>query len=423
MIDYRGALWHHPQAPDGVAASDRADRGVAHRHELLVDQRDWPAVLHALEALNLTYSQNGATRYGLVRIALADSYDHVLFEQDVLRAVQARVETGLRPRLGRNRLAAHARLEFDDLDVDSTPKVVPSHAGLVPSGFGTAELATGQKLAPRTIFDSGDGVRVGAVDTAFFRHTYLEGACLYHPVEPSAAYDDGEVGSAAGHATFVAGLILQMAPGAHVTAENVVPSNGVTDLVTVHDAICRLAESGVRVINLSLGCVTADDEAPFVLSHAIEWALAYAAVAGRPAPVFVAASGNDIGAKHFWPAADERVVAVAAATRHEESWRIAEFSGWGSWVDVAAPGDNLLSTRANFGKGQLDYDCYAYWSGTSFAAAVISGLIASHIRATGSAQLDPAAAPMAGLTTKQATHGTDSRQVPVYGAEEVIIKA
>ena len=47
---------------------------------------------------------------------------------------------------------------------------------------------------------------------------------------------------------------------------------------------------------------------------------------------------------------------------------IAAFSNYGSWVQVAAPGDGVVSSIPGGG--------YAAWSGTSMAAALMAGTIA-----------------------------------------------
>ncbi len=61
---------------------------------------------------------------------------------------------------------------------------------------------------------------------------------------------------------------------------------------------------------------------------------------------------------------------------------LAPWSNGGDWLNLAAPGKDLLSTYID---GQLQpdklpepipYEGWAIWSGTSFAAAVVSGAIA-----------------------------------------------
>ncbi len=77
----------------------------------------------------------------------------------------------------------------------------------------------------------------------------------------------------------------------------------------------------------------------------------------------VAAAGNFGDGVRVYPAAYENVVAVAATNRND---RRASFSSYGDWVDVAAPGQAVLSTRLPAGYGNQ--------SGTSFASAHVAGV-------------------------------------------------
>jgi subtilisin family serine protease len=102
--------------------------------------------------------------------------------------------------------------------------------------------------------------------------------------------------------------------------------------------------------------------------------------------VVVAAAGNNGAADQFFPAGCDSVLSVAATNRRNER---APFSQWGTWVDVAAPGDSVwgptqraytpdASSRAYYmaNHGWDGARPYFYGSGTSFAAPIVSAVCA-----------------------------------------------
>ena len=132
----------------------------------------------------------------------------------------------------------------------------------------------------------------------------------------------------------------------------------------VAEAVEYAAAAGADVINLSI----LDNNWPSVLRDAIDAAHARDIVV-------VAAAGNYGEGQPRYPAAYDGVIGVAASDRNDQRavWGVpqpplytGQASSFGTWVDVAAPGSDILST--NVGAG------YATASGTSLAAALVSGL-------------------------------------------------
>lgn len=90
------------------------------------------------------------------------------------------------------------------------------------------------------------------------------------------------------------------------------------------------------------------------------------------ATVVVAAGNSNINTANSSPANCNGVVVVAATTR---SGGKASFSNFGNLVDVAAPGESILSTL-NSGTTTPQGDSFAFYSGTSMSTPHVAGLAA-----------------------------------------------
>ncbi|MEO3784480.1 S8/S53 family peptidase [Actinocorallia sp. B10E7] len=174
---------------------------------------------------------------------------------------------------------------------------------------------------------------------------------------------DHALDAQAGHGTFVAGVVLRYAPSARILARRVIGGDGVGDELTLIRALRGLGR--VDLVNLSLGCHTFDDRPSPLVEQAVD--------ALGPDTVVVACAGNTAADRPFWPAALPRVIAVAALDGDRRAW----FSNHGPWVDACAPGVAVHSSFVRFG----EFDGYALWSGTSFAAPAVTGAIAARAAA------------------------------------------
>ena len=119
-------------------------------------------------------------------------------------------------------------------------------------------------------------------------------------------------------------------------------------------AIVYAADNGAQVINMSWG----DTVNAFI----IEDAIAYADARGC---ILIAAAGNDGAVGSLYPAGLETVISVAALGAERQ---LSDVSNFGATIDIAAPGEEILSTDLNGG--------FQHVSGTSMAAPHVSGVAA-----------------------------------------------
>ncbi len=119
--------------------------------------------------------------------------------------------------------------------------------------------------------------------------------------------------------------------------------------------IVYAAENGADIINCSWGSSGYSQ----IEQDVIDYATSLGALV-------VAAAGNEANDCPGYPAAYRHVLAVAATTSND---RLASFSSFGFWVDLAAPGTNIYGTWQ-----PSTYT--SFQQGTSFSSPVVAGIAA-----------------------------------------------
>jgi membrane-anchored mycosin MYCP len=230
--------------------------------------------------------------------------------------------------------------------------------------------------------NAGRRVRVGVLDTGIYKHDELAGHVRTTTSNLLELTPDEPINPAAGHATFIAGLITAQVPAAKIITRRVLDDTGHAGVWETAETMVTFVDDNIDVLNLSLGCHTRDGApCPLPLQRAVE-ALSHKTV-------IVAAAGNHGGMENgklpTWPAALPGVIAVGATQdryldpNHEPE--LAPFTPQLPWVDCLAPGYALVSTfPEGFVEGRpRPFHGFANWSGTSFAAAMVTGAIARGI--------------------------------------------
>jgi subtilisin family serine protease/PKD repeat protein len=160
-------------------------------------------------------------------------------------------------------------------------------------------------------------------------------------------------------------------PNAKIMACKFLGASGGSSLDAIA-CIFYAADNGAQVMNNSWGGGGFSQ----TLQDAIDYAV------NEKGAVFLAAAGNSDTEALSYPAAYDYVTAVAASTSDDEK---ASFSNYGFWVDVTAPGHDILSLRTTHPVATRDDDSYwitkihpsdtnlAIFSGTSMACPAAAG--------------------------------------------------
>ncbi len=261
-------------------------------------------------------------------------------------------------------------------------------------------------------------VGVGLFDTQFVAHRALTGH-----ITLGAGADAGPADAAhprswwQGHALFIAGLILAQASTAQLDVRTALTKVQGTDpavewTMPLWDFALRLGDyqaAGVKVLNLSVGVSTQDGDPPLVLVRAIDRLtpdMVVVAAAGNHGTAALpdavrAARGMPARNAPLFPAALDGVLSGGATVSGSGPGAVpAEFHPKGvgdalaPWIDVMAPGVGVTSTYFGYGDPERvevpgaqpddppvpeSFAGWATWSGTSFAAGTVTGLVADHI--------------------------------------------
>jgi type VII secretion-associated serine protease mycosin len=212
---------------------------------------------------------------------------------------------------------------------------------------------------------TGQGVIVAVVDSGSGPHpdltdNLLPGRSFFNSTENQ----DGNDIDTSGHGSHVAGIIAAVAnngiggsgvaPNAKILPIKVLDQAGQGDARDVAAGVRFAADSGAKVINLSLGGATE--------SLSLTQAIQYATDKGS---LVVAAAGNGGPTdRPKWPASLDLTIAVTAV---DSANNVTSFDQRGDYIDIAAPGANVVSTA----KGD-----YGTLSGTSMAAGFVAGAAA-----------------------------------------------
>ena len=299
-------------------------------------------------------------------------------------------------------LRADARVEFAEPNfVAQTPEArrrnVVWAVGGSSSAAATQWASFALRLAEAHAVSRGAGVRVAVLDTGVdTAHSELRGRLDRGFDFVDFDTDPREEGSTAnagfGHGTHVAGLVAQAAPQARIVPIRVLDAEGAGNLWVLAEALLYAVDpdgdpatnDGAHVINLSVGTTrptrllnTAVELATCSDDDEDEAADDYSDPGFkddetrcnlRGGAVVIAAAGNSGSVTERQYPAAEHAEGALAVTATAQGPRLASFSNTGSWVQIAAPGEHIVST--------VPGSRWGVWSGTSLAAPLAAGVAA-----------------------------------------------
>jgi type VII secretion-associated serine protease mycosin len=184
-----------------------------------------------------------------------------------------------------------------------------------------------------------------------------------------------------GHGTHVSGIaaaeadngigIAGVAPHCKVMPVKALDRKGEGNTYDIAEGIYWAVDHGARVINLSLGGRGA--------SQALRDAVDYA-VSKRVVLVAAMGNGDENGVGQNWPTFPASYSGVIAVGAVDKQRTVTEFSNWGSWISVVAPGNDILSTMPTYPVFQTTTNGYQQnydmMPGTSMASPMVAGVCA-----------------------------------------------
>lgn len=258
----------------------------------------------------------------------------------------------------------------------------------IPTGIQRIFANTNPEIAIDGVDDYRVDVDVAVIDTGVdFQHPDLNvvgGVNCYNwwPFSASCVSggDDDHY-----HGTHVAGTIsaldngdgvVGVAPGARIWAVKVLSSSGSgysSQIIAGIDWVTAHADT-IEVANMSLGGSGFSQAEYDAIQGAVNAGIAFA----------VAAGNDDADANNYSPGGFDNVLSVSALAdfdgipgglgastcRTDQDDTLADFSNWGSQIDVAAPGVCILSTYP------IEQGTYGTISGTSMASPHAAGSLA-----------------------------------------------
>lgn len=348
-------------------------------------------------------------QYGATIQAVASRHRLVVLDQFGLRPIfRLKVAEGASVDAQVAALLGDPQVRFAEPNFQSQ---APEARGLVVWAIGGDAGSWAAQWAPQAIalpdaqaLATGAGVRVAVLDSGMdLTHPQLaprlardrSGRVLgrdFVDGDDDASERGGPTDAGWGHGTHVAGLVALVAPKAQLMPVRVLEPSGRGNLWALAEALLwavdpdgnPATDDGAHVVNLSLGtlqptrllntavelatCSDDDDDEDDDDYSAPGFNADQARCNLRGGVVVISAAGNGGSATERQYPAAEGADGQLAVTASASSGRLPSFANRGPWVQIAAPGERIISTLPGGGWG--------VWSGSSMAAPLTAGVAA-----------------------------------------------
>jgi subtilisin family serine protease len=230
----------------------------------------------------------------------------------------------------------------------------PYVSGQSPSPFYSQQQVLNLHLREAHTYTYGGGVTVAVIDTGIdFNHPLFAGSIASNGFDffGNDASPMEEAGAGNGHGTFIAGLIRLVAPNAMIMPLRAFGPDGSGTSFNIAQAIRYARDHGAKVLSMSFGSTQPDAVIQCAMDDVYQ------------SVYMVASGGNDNHNSLHFPASNtNRTLAVVSTNSSDVK---ASFSNYNVAVRASAPGKDLYSAYPS--------NRWAWWSGTSFSTALVTG--------------------------------------------------
>ena len=271
----------------------------------------------------------------------------------------------------------------------SEPGLTAMYSAGVPYQWQYAATRVGD--VPEAVIRAAAGVKIAVIDTG--ADVGAPDLAAKAPETYNVFNANTDVRDLHGHGTFVASI----AGGSVSNGEGIAGFGGDAKLLLIQsgradgsftdvdeaDAIVYAVNHGAKVINLSIGGIQTSALEKKALDYAAEHGVLVVAAAGNE---FEAGNPVEYPAALLQPVGSEGRggigLSVGATTKNGGR---ASFSNTGSWISLAAPGENVLGALSSYSRSRewpryalpgSSHGIYGFASGTSFSAPQVAGAAA-----------------------------------------------